>query len=314
VIVFAAGEQRWIDRTSRLGLHGTSSPLETHFELRRSRRAIVDYLAGRGVDRAFAERGLAVDPEDMWYPSREEILAARLATGLASLADVALSGLDDEEIQRLPLTFRTIPFYQALFEFERPVFDRLLAALQDGYRRGTAGTEAFAPLDDDIGPLVERLLPRASDQAARSFYAESAAVLHFAAKRDPAACAEGLAAGDLELAAELGSDLEGGMQQALADVIQSAHLEPGAPARLEDVEEVLEVVHERVESRSPGASELISSLEVAAKDRPAEVCRAFAIFAEEVGKLAPEEAGPLVRALAASEEDGEPEGTDATSL
>lgn len=294
VRVLAAGEERWLSRRAVVGLHrpwGRSSLAS----LRRSADELTAYLASRGVDRSIGERGAATPSSKMWHPSHEEIFGAHLASRYADAGEVALSGYTAEEVATLDLSLREDRFFQALFEFDRPIFDRVVAALREGIRDGRTEAEVLGFLEDEVGKILERDLSRTSDRAAHAFYAAFLGAGRALEALGGEVCADFLETGGKGGRGRLPPPAEHKLLDAVGDVMAAAALEPRPAPEIDDVAHTLLGVYER-------AGERVQDLDVLSDDeaaaaRPKEYCDAVLAVAEEIVALPPAEAGPLVRHL-----------------
>jgi hypothetical protein len=76
-IIFAAGTDRILLPSGKLGFHGCRDALE-YFPCRNS--AEENLLVTYGVDRAFAHKALGIAPESIWFPTPLELSAAHVIT------------------------------------------------------------------------------------------------------------------------------------------------------------------------------------------------------------------------------------------
>jgi hypothetical protein len=78
VIAYAAGQERIIDATARLGLHQYSAlrPVDLENQYNIDRR----FLLAQGVSRQFVERAFMTPNSSLWIPTQKELLEARLVT------------------------------------------------------------------------------------------------------------------------------------------------------------------------------------------------------------------------------------------
>jgi hypothetical protein len=74
---FVAGRQRILLPGGRMGFHACQ---KTVWWLDCENQKYTDYLAASGIDRTFIRRALSVDPQDIWYPRPEELMAANVVT------------------------------------------------------------------------------------------------------------------------------------------------------------------------------------------------------------------------------------------
>jgi hypothetical protein len=71
-IMFVAGKRRTVEKDAKLGFHAARSPDPTAGAKGSVRRALSPY----GIPKAFLSKVEATEPKAMWYPTREELLAA----------------------------------------------------------------------------------------------------------------------------------------------------------------------------------------------------------------------------------------------
>jgi hypothetical protein len=298
VRVFAAGEERLISRRADVGLHRSSGHNLTLSALQRSSDESTAYLLSRGVDRSLAARASSTPSDTLYRPSHDELFRSRLAARYAGFDEVGLSGYTADEVERLDLLLRETPLYQALFEFERPVFDRAVAALREGIRTGRTEAEALSFFDAEAVRILGRDLPRTSDRAARGFYSSFAATGRTLRARGGAACAAYLTGGARGSAAQrLPPEERDRFIQSIVDVMAGAALEPRPTPTKAAVRVTLVGVYERARERVPGLDVLQEPGAAAA--RPGEFCDATLAVADEIARLPDAEAGPLVRWLQA---------------
>ena len=74
---FAAGRERILLPGGRLGFHACQ---KTVWYVDCKNQKYSSYLAASGIDGTFIRRALSVDPQDIWYPRPEELLAANVIT------------------------------------------------------------------------------------------------------------------------------------------------------------------------------------------------------------------------------------------
>jgi len=78
-IVFVAGRERLSTPTAKLGFHRARSPVwydaadDNKFNAR-----LISYFQSKGIEASFAQKAFRVPSNDIWYPSVDELLAARI--------------------------------------------------------------------------------------------------------------------------------------------------------------------------------------------------------------------------------------------
>lgn len=78
--VFLAGKDRAATPNARIGFHQPSFPGVQGFELELSTKSMLDKYRQAKLPEAFIQKIGSTKSEDMWYPSREEMLAAGVIT------------------------------------------------------------------------------------------------------------------------------------------------------------------------------------------------------------------------------------------
>jgi hypothetical protein len=78
-VMFLAGRNRTLEKGGRLGFHAATSADPTEHLVGSFRRAYAPF----GVERGFVARVEAFKPPALWYPTREELVAARVLSASA---------------------------------------------------------------------------------------------------------------------------------------------------------------------------------------------------------------------------------------
>ncbi len=80
VLPFLAADVRALSRKARIGLHRYSDENGLQFAIPEEMARDRQFLIKRGVSEAFLDKAYATPPDDMWYPSFEELVAAGVVT------------------------------------------------------------------------------------------------------------------------------------------------------------------------------------------------------------------------------------------
>lgn len=304
VLPLAAGTPRLLSTGARVGLHGYRTWLDTVTVRLRLELQQVATLRKLGIEESFARRAAATPHWDIWWPTHDELFASGMADRHARSNEVALSGVPPEDLRLVPIRLREQELFQAMFEFERPVFERLAEAMTAGHERGLSEQEALAPVVAEIAAMGERImdddLPRASDEALRRMFAVSAKAYGRWRTEHPDGCADALRTPAAMRA--LGDEAA----DALAEVLVSSRLEPVAAPAFDPDDPVLLDALDRSEERAQGWSDVPDE-----GASPAQEClklEGTVAFLEELLALPPAVGTPLLRAMAALPDDPAPGG------
>ena len=112
--VFLAGKDRAATPNARIGFHQPSFPgLDADDQRSRTQDMLEAYRAAE-LPEAFIQRIAKTHSEDMWYPTRDELIAAHVITRVSFGGEAAISSLGMRSKQELLLTWQSIPLYQAI--------------------------------------------------------------------------------------------------------------------------------------------------------------------------------------------------------
>lgn len=186
--VFVAGRERTVNAGAKLGFHGVSFPGVDDFAKASATREMTEFMVARGVDRGFVERALAVDGDEMWYPTLAELEQARVLTRVAAEGEMALSGLSNEQRENFEQELLKTDLFLALRDHEPDVYAQALAALRDGYLRGRTLLEVRAELMPAITELYMKRLPYGDDSSMIAVTEIMLKQLRELRAKDPALC------------------------------------------------------------------------------------------------------------------------------
>jgi hypothetical protein len=99
MVAFAGGRERWLRQGSLLGFHRPAFPGMSERELADSVALQQKIFAAAGFDARFVGRAFATPNTDMWTPSGDELLRARVITAVSNGNDFAASGLGSDEVR-----------------------------------------------------------------------------------------------------------------------------------------------------------------------------------------------------------------------
>ncbi len=204
-IAFLAGQTRWAAQDAKLGFHRFSSP---GADIGVMNRSVRETYAAAGLHGAFLEHVQATPPEQLWYPSMVELVAASVVTAHAATNRFALSGFGlhpvPEEVENRLLGVAAFAALRAIDPVGwRIVRDAWVRAVEDG-RPETAAAALTKAQFAKAGALARPIMPDGAAMAfARQMILETKAIQATA----PEACFAYITFGNIDLGAYLPADL-----------------------------------------------------------------------------------------------------------
>lgn len=163
--VFLAGRERWIGERGKIGFHQPNIPgLEAKVASELVEKERRDLLS-MGLPRDFVAKALGTPSDKIWRPTSEELLAARVISGVSDKSRFASSGhvatLSAAELEEAVVK---VPVFAALKRTEPRAFAELIAHWKDGYSKGLPEEEITTNARALVADVVRRKLPFAPDE------------------------------------------------------------------------------------------------------------------------------------------------------
>jgi hypothetical protein len=95
-LAFLAGRERYLGESGRLGFHSTSSSIfsgEIAKEFN-GNDGVRQILQTHGVPNSFIDRALSTSPKNMWYPSKDELLEAKVIDSVVDSRSFGVSSVN----------------------------------------------------------------------------------------------------------------------------------------------------------------------------------------------------------------------------
>ena len=277
-IAFVAGLERFIAANGRLGFHTTSIKGAASPNGEALNAAMREAYLAKGVDKDFIQKALSYPPEDMWYPSHEELLKAGVVDVVVDPAyyasdksihamdkTVIASELDKHELFQI-LKVRDPSLYEeAVQQLEHGLRNRLpIVQIQQSLRRNVTSQ------------VIRKYLSKAPTEELEAYYQVAYAQTLHLANEDMELCAKFVApSGSVEplnATSALPSDLIERDMEKLVTALTAALSRPVA-TDFDEAEtkffEILEQVYEENSEYIAALSEPESY-----KDSPKTICLA----------------------------------------
>ena len=286
-LAFLAGRERYLGESGRLGFHSTSIGELSGEVAKDLNDEVRQTLRTHGVPNSFINRALSTSPKDMWYPSKDELLEAKVIDSVVDSRYFGLSGVVQwRDAHKIESGLLAIPIYSVLAQYDQQNYAKLRNIFVSGIQKGRAQIE----IQNDIrsvfvGQLIPTYLKKAPDEALIRYWNSQIAEMKYLAKLSPQHCADfafpQFAKTAQDLQRLLPKDLRQEDIDALAAVIKGVATNPQGYASSPKIQTDLEAAVMRVARKYPEALDVVQN-PANHKDDPASLCAAVIVLYSEV--------------------------------
>jgi len=266
-VAFLGGQERILHSAGRLGFHEVSFAGDSRSFRQAINRRLIGKVVSFGVSPAFAERAFTTPSDTMWYPTTNELLAARFVTGVDSSPWRA--GLSESFLEE----FRQAPLMAVIERYEPEAFERILAAVVAARRDSSKLPAVTAEGAAAIASLPGKYLPVADDDAVFAYGHAQFMKLKALAARDKRACFAFLfseAAGNVDVRRHFSEDDMADEMAveyaALEQVVVSGATQPQSSSGPAQVERIGDAMFDLIAQRH--RSEVLAALILLSGDDP----------------------------------------------
>ena len=277
-IVFLSGSARYLREGAKLGFHAYKAPGESASDARDMAQDQVADLQTAGVARPFAEKAAAVPPKEMWFPTNQELLDARVITAVTSGDEFSLSG-NGEKITKIDLEHEVtkLRLYRALRKVDPITYDKVLDIMQAAVSEGRSLDDVRTSTLPMILALRDKFLPYSSSATilrTGKLFRDEMEALQVAPGRVCNGYAKG---GDLNLnnlaIRYLPNNLRSEELEVTADILETGDLSRTLPSTVE-VEAAMSRFRTAFKTKASADFDLLSSLDDP-NFNPAVACRLY---------------------------------------
>jgi hypothetical protein len=298
---FLAGRERYLGESGRLGFHSTSIGELSGEVAKELNDEVRQTLQTHGVPNSFIDRALSTSPKDMWYPSKDELLEAKLIDSVVDSRYFGLSGVTQwRDAHKIESGLLAIPIYSALAQYDQQNYAKLRNILVSGIQKGRAQIE----IQNDVrsifvGQLIPTYLKKAPDEALIRYWHSQIAEMKHLAKLNPQHCADfafpQFARSAQDLQRLLPRDLQMEDINALAAVVRGVATNPQGYGSSARIQADLEAAVVKVAQKYPWALEVVQN-PANHKDDPASLCGAvIALYSEVLAIPSSSRSGAVLR-------------------
>lgn len=286
-LAFLAGRERYLGESGRLGFHSTSIGELSGEVAKELNDEVRQTLQTHGVPNSFIDRALSTSPKDMWYPSKDELLEAKVIDSVVDSRYFGLSGVTQwRDAHKIESGLLAIPIYSALAQYDQQNYAKLRNIFVSGIQKGRAQIE----IQNDVrsifvGQLIPTYLKKAPDEVLIRYWHSQIAEMKHLAKLSPQHCADfafpQFAKTAQDLQRLLPKDLQQEEMDALAAVVKGVATNPQGYSSSQKIQTDLETAVMRVVQKYPEALNVVQN-PANYKDDPASLCAAVIVLYSEV--------------------------------
>ncbi|HVI89036.1 MAG TPA: hypothetical protein VM659_12075, partial [Dongiaceae bacterium] len=298
---FLGGSPRYLAKDAKLGFHSASRSLGgTSWDVVND--ALRRFYKEAGLPDAFIDRALRTPPNDVWFPTNEELRAAHVVDEVVERSKFAASGasyqLSDKEVE---VALKANTLFSAISLHDPAGYTEI----HDLFVKGTKAGRNVVDLKDEADKLVlNKLLPeyaaKAPDEPVLKYFAVEIKELQYLNDKSPEACAAD-AFPQLGIAApSLASTLPQSMQKdelaALAEIVNTAFTKPYGPASTEQSTDAMQLYVRKLDETAPDALKIIQQPQLH-RTEPSRLCTAMVTVLQVITALPTKEAAAVERHL-----------------
>ncbi|WP_441967017.1 hypothetical protein [Microvirga sp. 2MCAF38] len=165
-LAFAAGRERWLHANAKLGFHAPAFPGMSDTDLSDASQSQRTLMVASGIMSDFVSKALATPNRTMWYPTQDELLRARVVTGVADQYKFAVSGwgANLNRAQMEEQFTKNIPLFSTLKAVRPNDFAKLVDEFNAGYLNGETEGKLIDSAKAKVLPIISSYRPFADDQ------------------------------------------------------------------------------------------------------------------------------------------------------
>jgi len=189
-LAFLAGRERYIGEQGRIGFHSASvngAMGSSELDLNASFRAA---LSRAGATPQFVAKATTTSPQNLWFPTTEELKQQNIITSVVDSRYFGLSGISNwRDANMIEQSLLKAPVYAALSTYDSNNYAKLRKAMIEGVQAGRSMAEIQMDIHTLVtGSIVPSYLIRAPDLALLRYWRSQIAEVKFLGRTNPAHC------------------------------------------------------------------------------------------------------------------------------
>jgi hypothetical protein len=296
-LAFAGGRQRFLHKDAALGFHKGTFPGLREGDFDSIQRNV---FRSAGFDENFISTALSTPHNEMWRPSPQALVRAKVVTAIADGTKFAFSGLgaDISKDRIAKVLAGALPVFDTIRARFPEQYDALAEEYYNNLVKGKTEAETIDALRGKLMPFIRTLLPLADDEVLADYNRLLQDQYRELSARDPSRCYM-YASGEDSRANFSGELSKALLQQELSlneRAVKTATARP--PVDKRTIEGLWKKVHAQMSASGvTNADWALFETKNVPKASHARYCTIATIFIREVGRLPREETGILMREI-----------------
>jgi uncharacterized protein DUF4339 len=296
-LAFAGGRQRYLHKDAALGFHKGTFPGLREGDFDTIQRTV---FRSAGFDETFISTALSTPHNEMWRPSPQALVRAKVVTAIADGTKFAFSGLgaDISKDRIAKVLANALPVFDTIRARFPDQYDALAEEYYNNLVKGKTEAETIDALRGKLMPFIRTLLPMADDEVLADYNRLLQNQYRELSAKDPSRCYM-YASGEDSRANVSGELSKALLQQELnlnERAVKTAAKREPADKRL--IENLWKKVHAQMSAGGvTNADWALFETKKVPKLSHARYCTIATIFVQEVGRLPQNETAILMREI-----------------
>ena len=296
-LAFAGGRQRFLHKDAALGFHKGTFPGLREGDFDSIQRNV---FRSAGFDETFISTALSTPHNEMWRPSPQALVRAKVVTTIADGTRFAFSGLgaDLSKDRIAKVLASALPVFDTIRARFPDQYDALAEEYYNNLVKGKTEAETIEALRGKLMPFIRTLLPMADDEVLADYNRLLQDQYHELSAKDPSRCY--MYASGEDTRANFSSELSKALLQRELSLneraVKTASKREPPDKRL--IESLWQKVHAQMSAGGvSNADWALFETKKVQKASHARYCTIATIFVQEVGRLSQHETAILMREI-----------------
>jgi len=299
-IAFLAGREKYLSENGKLGFHSTSIGGQDGIVVQEMNQGMREKLRENGIPDSFINHVLATSARDIWIPSHQELIDAKVIDAVVDPKYFGTSGVSQSvDAFKIEKSLLEIPFYAALSKYDKKSFARLRNIMVMGLQNGKSLLDIQASVSTAmLSEVLPQYLKTAPDVELMGFWSSQVEQMKLLSKINEQLCADfnypEFERSQVDFQKYMPTEIKNRYFVAMAEMVKAAVETPQISQSNPTVQTDLAMVAGHLMNKYPEASELVKN-PVKFKNRPSALCNVPMELYSQILAMPPKRAGALLR-------------------